>query len=56
MFLDNVGIVRVIDLDFVNVYIFILIFYLDGYFKNEIEYKWKKFFVEVVDFKYWRLY
>jgi hypothetical protein len=41
-------------LDFANLYIFI--FPLDGYPKNEIEYKWKKPSVEVADPKYWRLY
>lgn len=40
---------------FANVYIFNF-FYLDGYPKNEIEYKWKKPSVEVADPKYWRLY
>ena len=39
-----------------NVYIFNFNFYLDGYPKNEIEYKWKKPSVEVADPKYWRLY
>lgn len=33
-----------------------MIFCLDGYPKNEIEYKWKKPSVEVADPKYWRLY
>lgn len=56
MSLHNVGIARVTDLDPANVHIFILIFYLDGYPKNEIEYKWKKPSVEVADPKYWRLY
>lgn len=31
-------------------------FSIDGYPKNEIEYKWKKPSVEVADPKYWRLY
>lgn len=31
-------------------------FILDGYPRNEIEYKWKKTSVEVADPKYWRLY
>lgn len=33
-----------------------MIYCLDGYPKNEIEYKWKKPSVEVADPKYWRLY
>lgn len=54
--MNNVGIATVTDVDLANLYIFILFFYLDGYPKNEIEYKWKKPSVEVADPKYWRLY
>lgn len=39
-----------------NYVCFATIFSLDGYPKNEIEYKWKKPSVEVADPKYWRLY
>lgn len=41
------------NLDLANLCIF---FSIDGYPKNEIEYKWKKPSVEVADPKYWRLY